>query len=878
MSTNSELYKMNNDFKQKLSDDELLASYGLLNYVLRNIEKGNFKVKIQLVDILKKECKSKLKRRLIRNVICILRGSREVRVTCVIISILNSLNFEDNNWVWVLRSLNADNFIELTKKEHDFIRKRDSNLKNEQDCFEHALTLYKQCLNGRVDEELDWEAEMKKRVLGELCYPKLAITLDGDYYSEIYFDRLLEFEANELFNTCGTTIVESIDDFMDSYFFKIVGGSYYDEVSDKASSKYKEELANLDPNLKFNKRTAALTKMYEEYRSKLKSINLQKCRLKTKAHQKTQEQVKARSIYQTTMLHYLVATYVLTPIEEQLNTKNIFMNSDSYENLAKYSYRLKKMKGRYVNSFDFEDFNAQHMLKHMHIVLKCVGVRIWRNIKDQAIKDQYEKCYLWLANAVFDTYTYRNGKKYQWKEGLPTGVRYTSFMNNLLNYFYTVIMYKGLNRKFKQDLYLLDDFEVCGDDSWHAFGSDTLSSIFNEEMKKCGHSLQISKQMTSAKHFEFLRLQYYLNDMIVGCLNRSISNFVCGNWEDDGNINPVLITKELYPNMVSAVKRGLDNEVAKQLFTISLENTLAMKMSLSSELKEYRSNLDKAKQYVRMVNVLRCCEIENGGWSMMFYGEKYIFSRKQKGLIKELRKVQEMLLSTESKRQTIKCDSIGKTINSVIEWTNKKVMSNVTNKVEIPRLQSTIQKLATEGAYKMQSESSLIANLLYNDNFMNLCKKLTTKLSYESRLPLRKNEKDNFRKLLICDNLVYGVYFNNIEKLGAIQSLSSVNMDIIKFWLVESALPGQVRKLLFQRIFKTRMTNEKLQQVTSVKINSKGKFEKLYESNPSIKLQVIGETESIYNACYAVDRGHNMYQCILIKEFACRVTRIIMRN
>jgi len=614
--------------ESSLKATEILKLYN--EFVNVNVENGNYKVRIHLIDVLMELCKNRICVSLLAGIMCILKGSREVRITCVVISIFNSCCVGKGNWDYLLPKINTENFIDLTKKDHEYNRKLDLNGGfSLNDSLKLSLSLYKQVLNGRVDGELNWKVELKKRTEGELSYKKTCYGNFGEDRSEKAYQMRFTLAVTTLISKTKIDNVMTIEEFMNNYYLLVVGGSFYDEVGKRKTDKYKDQLGKIDSGIKLNKRTVGLTSAYMDYKKKLLNINDQKCRLKTKGHQKVQEQVKERSIYQTTMLHYLACAYIFLPIEKNLSNENIFMNTDSYDNLRRTSKRLSYLKGYQLNSFDFEDFNAQHTFDDMRLVVRIICDRISMEIGDDETRDNYIKISKWVENSILNTYTVYKGKEYKWRAGLPSGVRYTSLMNNVLNYAYTVVTYNSLNTKQVEFKYKLENFEVCGDDSWHAFDSKEMSDLFNEEMIMSGHSLQLSKQKTSPNSFEFLRLQYFSNNMVSGCVNRSLSNLVCGNWEDDGSTNLMAFISEYYPNIIAIIKRGLSQWMSSKLLNIGIKNVMLSRYLQTRETKSLNEIYPVVIKIADAINIWRQVEKRRGGGASLLFYEKYFVMDKK---------------------------------------------------------------------------------------------------------------------------------------------------------------------------------------------------------------------------------------------------------
>lgn len=666
----------------------------------------------------------------------------------------------------------------------------------------------------------------------------------------------------------------------------IVGGSYFDEDNNYKLKKYKDELIDISGGdfLFFNKRTAGLTSMFEVYLAKLLNINDQKPRIKTKAHQKIQEQNKARAIYQTTFLHYLACAYILMPIEEALKSKFIFMNIDPYENIYRYINRLKTAKNYYVNSFDFEDFNAQHTFEHMKRVFISLTIKVAGNISDPKTNRQYNEIAKWVIESIDNTYTIVEGKVYNWSAGLPSGVRYTSLMNNILNYIYTEIMYDGLANKYTNYNGGIKLYEVCGDDSYHGFRSKLESDAYNLEMKNCGYAIQISKQMTSKTTFEFLRLQYYENGMISGCLNRSISNAVCGNWEGTGSNDFAMILSEAYTSMISMMRRGLYCNMGIKIFEVMITSQILFCcIDQTSDFDTFVRTYDRCQVISKLLGLVRRIKKADGGMDSLLYTEQYLYNGKNSNLISDFNKILkqakqkiEVEQGFENAVKSKKCTSITRTVQLLNDW---MIGTGTIRMVDINYniVTSNVIKLATAGAVK-GNKSSDVAIMVKDDTLYMMSLQIYSKLRLNSSLP--KNKATRFMNNIVLFNTTgqWAYWFNNKDKIKALQSAFAVNMNIVKFWMVKDSLSTKDKKKLFKVVFEAKLTKLLESSIDDISFDNKGKMQLNLFSKQTDKLNTIFESEKLGLICYIITRSRLLYRAVILERSKNMIRRLIINN
>lgn len=227
------------------------------------------------------------------------------------------------------------------------------------------------------------------------------------------------------------------------------------------------------------------------------------------------ENGKNRIIYSCDTINYLNFDVVMRKIESVFVNERIILNPGS-ENLNAMYKKLRTRSGHINLSLDYEDFNSQHSIEDMKIVVNALR---------PYIGDKYCN---WLLASFDNMYVFYQDKWNKWYHSLPSGHRLTTFINSILNYAYIDIM--------------LGEYNITDYDSIHT-GDDCVIFIHDMESvdtiidacidNKLNIRLNKSKQCLNTT-FEFLRV-CVSRSCGRGYINRSFASLVNGNWTS-GNI------------------------------------------------------------------------------------------------------------------------------------------------------------------------------------------------------------------------------------------------------------------------------------------------------------------------------------------------------
>ncbi|GHN03311.1 RNA dependent RNA polymerase [viral metagenome] len=232
------------------------------------------------------------------------------------------------------------------------------------------------------------------------------------------------------------------------------------------------------------------------------------------------EQGKTRAIYGCDTRSYFTFDYLLGPVEKCWANKRTLLNpglraqADLYEDLAS--------KGPSFYMLDFDDYNSQHELEAMKIVIEeaCAGAP--KEVLDWAVASWDNMWVRWVSDAT--------GKleKKRMVGTLPSGHRATTFINTILNTAY-VRMVVGEAFDKVGSLHAGDDVVMWGD-------SEDISECINC-VERSVLRVNRSKQSAGSVSGEFLRAAF-CSSGARGYAARAISSAVSGNWVTEDKISP----------------------------------------------------------------------------------------------------------------------------------------------------------------------------------------------------------------------------------------------------------------------------------------------------------------------------------------------------
>jgi hypothetical protein len=228
------------------------------------------------------------------------------------------------------------------------------------------------------------------------------------------------------------------------------------------------------------------------------------------------EHGKSRPIYGCDTRSYYTFDYLLRPVEKVWANRFTLLDPGRRPQSVLYN-DLRREKGmRYM--LDFDDFNSQHELEAMRMVIEetCYGAP--PDIVKWALESWYNMYVHWSDSSKHER---------KMVGTLPSGHRATTFVNTILNTAYckyaSADKMEGL-RSFHSG----DDVVVFG----HSHRIDS----FIKDIKSSPFRINPSKQSVGFECGEFLRVAFGPK-AATGYAARGVSSLVSGNWVTDNRLD-----------------------------------------------------------------------------------------------------------------------------------------------------------------------------------------------------------------------------------------------------------------------------------------------------------------------------------------------------
>jgi hypothetical protein len=236
--------------------------------------------------------------------------------------------------------------------------------------------------------------------------------------------------------------------------------------------------------------------------------------------------------------------------------------------------------------YDFPDHNAYHSIYEMQAVMGAHG------LFGQLDTEMAQRIVKWVM-VSFEKMTIQTKTV---RSGLFTGWRCTSWINTVLNNVYISCAVKSFERMY--GYYPIQVYEGTGDDVDMTLCDSRDAYRFYEIMGFMGYEENEIKQMVTDTKHEFMRL-IYTKDRVLGCINRALPAFVCGDLERTG-ADAVETLRSGHVNAALLQRRGLDPGVCK-----------ALEMCICARWGRYKSTIEG--EYIPISKcVLHSSELDGG--------------------------------------------------------------------------------------------------------------------------------------------------------------------------------------------------------------------------------------------------------------------------
>lgn len=268
------------------------------------------------------------------------------------------------------------------------------------------------------------------------------------------------------------------------------------------------------------------------------------------------EQSKARAIYATKVVDYVLMSYVIHRIEPRLaNINGVEGGLTGIDELRCIIRRSNAMKSLVCecSMADYADFNRQHTLDAQGMVFDAVRDRL----QEMRANADIIHCADWCAKALRNqwvVFPHVSGE-HKVVQGLFSGVRGTNFINTILN----VAYYRVAEELCINDYGLRSDVLNLhqGDDVWISSDSRLMNITTYNVLKACGFDLSDSKQMQGTNVGEFLRVMYH-KDGSKGFLARALGTFIERPLQAEIDVTPSARATGINSQIMVLYRRGLD--------------------------------------------------------------------------------------------------------------------------------------------------------------------------------------------------------------------------------------------------------------------------------------------------------------------------------
>jgi len=391
------------------------------------------------------------------------------------------------------------------------------------------------CLLGKDLGEVDWYEELSPRISVKKYASKMGCKLNEKEF-ELSLDKLL---ANEL---PGELTWPPADEFFASRWAHVKSGSHNAAV---------DHLVGVDTR-SAEKRTR---RVFAEAVS-VPYLGLTPALKVASASKKKSEVGKlSRALQNVDTIAQAVQDYLMKPVEKAWRNASCLLQPTEGDQLTSYWAWARKMK-KYKVMLDFEDFNSQHHLWMIKLILQKLTRGADCALVDWLMKSVDSSFVRIPAGADADVLVAEMSRESRAKcaeaervlklppkslvlvvGGLLTGDRITTIINTLCNWVYCDVLFDMTDLV---NWHVGDDVLITTDDVWR-FAEIVCMSLSDKvriSLSKCSYGEHVA---------EFLRVSFNSRQGR-GYASRTIGNAVSGNW---GNDKP-LAKSEFLSTMVEA--------------------------------------------------------------------------------------------------------------------------------------------------------------------------------------------------------------------------------------------------------------------------------------------------------------------------------------
>nr|WLD47645.1 RNA-dependent RNA polymerase [Betachrysovirus sp.] len=235
---------------------------------------------------------------------------------------------------------------------------------------------------------------------------------------------------------------------------------------------------------------------------------------------------KPRSLYPSTLMHYIVCCFVLTLVEKGSPAKGTRQQARSDQQRKDHWLWVETYDRVTALMMDYVSFNEQHENKHLKDLIN--SLKGWYSQFGLLTTDM--KWAIDWVQESFDNIVLEVGDKhYQFMNGLLSGWRMTSFGNSWLNKAYMAVIKEQVLELSGR--VVLEHAQSGGDDVMALETSLSNAHITLNIGQAMGFSFKAIKQLISNKYREFFRL-FATGSGVYGSVCRIIGSAASGQWSN----------------------------------------------------------------------------------------------------------------------------------------------------------------------------------------------------------------------------------------------------------------------------------------------------------------------------------------------------------
>lgn len=391
-------------------------------------------------------------------------------------------------------------------------------IKNEQDA---SQIIYMHCLVGKYGKQPDWDEELKHRIFKTINNKPRGIS--SEMLDKINNDNNQQNYWHNFFQKYLPIYKIKTIKWNDRSLLGTTGSAGNLGSNDKKQIK---EITNKNYNITKGLSYLTIDNISELFENQSKIYNIYPIA-------KYNDLCKTRALYPISASLTFFESIGAVVLEDNLEHPSINFNDKNEYTIKRDKIIMEScIKQKWISSYDYEDFNSQHELNIITNIFKAYYSYIYNNRKD--IDDWQSICqsiYITIESISHWKIIYKNNE-YDWKGGLPSGWRYTSIINSLINIMISDSALTLMNVACEWRYIQGDDFIGC-------FNSYEEIVLYEDILNKCGCRSNVSKNIKQQGYCEFLKTIYYPTGSINKSLIRGVSIFVSGNWESNHKLYDV---------------------------------------------------------------------------------------------------------------------------------------------------------------------------------------------------------------------------------------------------------------------------------------------------------------------------------------------------